>query len=220
MTAANRVDAEALDHALERAFAAPDAAGTVTRLREAFVNRLDFDPARGVIPLRGEGLPEQAERVAERDGVRVVAVALKEPGRVRAARVREALKEIQETLAGEALLLALDAGRTELHIIYPSIQGGRDVLRRMVMRKGQGKRTVCEQIARVYEDAGRGDLRAALERAFDVEAVTKKFFQEYRETFERVKGLVQGLANDEERKLFCQTLFNRLMFLAFLQRKG
>ncbi len=34
-------------------------------------------------------------------------------------------------------------------------------------------------------------------------------------------GLVEpGLPDDEERKLFCQTLFNRLMFLYFLQRKG
>jgi hypothetical protein len=61
---------------------------------------------------------------------------------------------------------------------------------------------------------------AALERAYDVEAVTKRFFQEYRRVFEQGMRLVQGLPDDEERKLFCQTLFNRLMFLYFLQRKG
>ena len=32
--------------------------------------------------------------------------------------------------------------------------------------------------------------------------------------------MVTGLPDAEDRRLFCQTLFNRLMFIYFLQRKG
>ena len=32
--------------------------------------------------------------------------------------------------------------------------------------------------------------------------------------------MVEGLSDTEQRRLFCQTLFNRLMFIYFLQRKG
>jgi type I restriction-modification system DNA methylase subunit len=56
--------------------------------------------------------------------------------------------------------------------------------------------------------------------AFDVEAVTRRFFADYREVFERVEGSVKGVPEGEPRRLYTQRLFNRLMFLYFIQRKG
>ncbi len=56
--------------------------------------------------------------------------------------------------------------------------------------------------------------------AFDVEAVTRKFFAEYRDVFERVESRVKGVPRGEPRRLYTQRLFNRLMFLYFNQRKG
>src|SRR5262249_44737964 len=56
--------------------------------------------------------------------------------------------------------------------------------------------------------------------AFDVEAVTKRFFAEYREVFERVEESVKGVPEGEARRLYTQRLFNRLLFLYFIQRKG
>jgi hypothetical protein len=56
--------------------------------------------------------------------------------------------------------------------------------------------------------------------AFDVEVVTKRFFAEYHEVFETVEGAVKGVPKGEPRRLFTQRLFNRLMFLYFIQRKG
>ncbi|MGE0883663.1 MAG: TaqI-like C-terminal specificity domain-containing protein [Blastocatellales bacterium] len=57
--------------------------------------------------------------------------------------------------------------------------------------------------------------------AFDVEAVTDKFFAEYREVFTAVESaLEKQITQDEARRLFTQRLFNRLMFLYFIQKKG
>ena len=104
--------------------------------------------------------------------------------------------------------------------MYPALTAGREVLRRMVVNRGQPYRTVAERLGTIYEEAARSDLRHALEAAYDVEAVTKKFFREYSRIFELVRGMVEGDLSDDERKLFCQTLMNRLMFLYFLQKKG
>ncbi len=57
------------------------------------------------------------------------------------------------------------------------------------------------------------------DEAFDVEAVTRDFFATYRTVFEQVERLITGLAGEAER-LFTQRLFNRLLFLIFLERKG
>ncbi|MGH9834903.1 MAG: hypothetical protein ACRD9Y_17935, partial [Blastocatellia bacterium] len=57
--------------------------------------------------------------------------------------------------------------------------------------------------------------------AFDIEAVTDKFFAEYREVFTGVEAAIEkSVPQDETRRLFTQRLFNRLMFLYFIQKKG
>jgi hypothetical protein len=55
--------------------------------------------------------------------------------------------------------------------------------------------------------------------AFDVERVTKRFYEDYARELERLGESVKGLAG-EEQKMFTQTLLNRLMFLRFIERKG
>ncbi|MBI2304144.1 MAG: N-6 DNA methylase [Chloroflexi bacterium] len=64
----------------------------------------------------------------------------------------------------------------------------------------------------------------AVDRAFDVEAVTRRFFEDYKRVFDGVMATVMGFGQSKEeqeaKKLFVQTLFNRLMFIYFLSRKG
>ena len=57
--------------------------------------------------------------------------------------------------------------------------------------------------------------------AFDVETVTKKFFAEYQRVFEQVEAAVEGIPESEkaQRRLYTQRLFNRLMFLRFIEKK-
>jgi hypothetical protein len=58
------------------------------------------------------------------------------------------------------------------------------------------------------------------DQAFDVEPVTKEFFTQYHAVFEKVESLIRGIRDQERRRLFTQRLFNRLMFIAFIQKKG
>lgn len=57
--------------------------------------------------------------------------------------------------------------------------------------------------------------------AFDVERVTDRFFVSYRDVFEEVEGEVKkSISNREQARLYTQRLFNRLMFIYFIQKKG
>ena len=60
------------------------------------------------------------------------------------------------------------------------------------------------------------------QKAFDVEAVTNKFFADYQRVFAQVEDAVEGIpeAETEQRRLYTQRLFNRLMFLRFIEKKG
>jgi type I restriction-modification system DNA methylase subunit len=58
------------------------------------------------------------------------------------------------------------------------------------------------------------------DQAFDVEPVTQEFFRQYHAVFEQVEGLIRGIRDKDRKRLFTQRLFNRLMFIAFIQKKG
>lgn len=60
-------------------------------------------------------------------------------------------------------------------------------------------------------------------QAFNVEKVTDRFYRDYSIVFNNVERLIKittPKADAETVRLFTQTLFNRLMFLRFIERKG
>ncbi len=88
-------------------------------------------------------------------------------------------------------------------------------------------RTLCEYNfpALAFPSDGFPDDEAwlkAWQAAFDVEAVTDKFFADYQRVFAQVEDAVEGIpeADTEARRLYTQRLFNRLMFLRFIEKKG
>ena len=179
---------------------------------------------------KGAALPASAERIAHSDGVHVVYVALEPPradrvgtgtDRVRKAEAAAAARAIADQLVGDLLLVFTNASASQLHLVYPSFQGVRPLLRRMVVERDLPRRTAVEQVSNIYWNRREtGSVRLALDRAFDVEPVTTAFFREYKRIFQAAKQGVTGFDDDEAKHRFVQTLFNRLMFIYFLSRKG
>ena len=199
----------------------------VGAIRRLFVEVLDFNSEQGEVSLAAAPanieLPAAADRIAGLEGVHVLYVALDAPenGRVRTAEVTEAAQLIADQLGVDLLLVFANAGASELHLVFPDLTGTRTVLRRLVFEHGEHNRTPVEQVSKIYRSSrDTRSVRVALAEAFDVEPVTKRFFQEYKRVFEQVEQSVTGVAEGEDRRLFVQTLFNRLMFVYFLQRKG
>lgn len=88
-------------------------------------------------------------------------------------------------------------------------------------------RTACEfnlpDLAWPDDGISADDWIAQWAAAFDVEKVTKRFYEDYARTFGLVEKLIAkhaGLGTGDELRMFTQTLLNRLMFLRFIERKG
>ena len=93
----------------------------------------------------------------------------------------------------------------------------------MVVERDLPRRTAVQQVSNIYWNHRQsGSIRLALDQAFDVEPITREFFSEYKRVFEATEQGVTGFgaAEEEARRRFVQTLFNRLMFIYFLSRKG
>ena len=227
MPTSNRQDARDLGEHVRRVFATSQSERQ-TAIRALFVEKLDFNPASGQVDLTGAAasvkLPDTAERVAQLDGVYVLYVALNIPetNRVRKTEAAAAARLIAAQLGEDMLLVFTNTACSQLHFIHPDFDGAQPTLRRMVVERDLPRRTAVEQFSKVYWSYERsGSIRDALAEAFDVEPVTRQFFQEYKRVFEAAKAQVPGFGRSEEdKRLFVQTLFNRLMFVYFLSRKG
>ena len=63
-------------------------------------------------------------------------------------------------------------------------------------------------------------IGARLEKAFDTEKITKRFFEDFKSNHSNFLNYILGIENKEERKWFASLILNRLMFIWFLQNKG
>ena len=230
MSIRDRNDAAEVEDRTGRVFAASPSA-RAGEIRALFVEVLDFDPASGEVSLDAApsnvALPGSAHRVARLDGVQVLYVALGTPetDRVRKGEATVAAKLIADQLGDDLLLVFTNTSASQLHLIYPGFEGARPSLRRIVVERDLPRRTSVQQVANIFwSHKDKGSIRAALDEAFDVEPVTRAFFAKYKELFEAAEGSVVGFGRDEaekeKKRRFVQTLFNRLMFVYFLQRKG
>ena len=226
----SRDDAVEVESRIRSIFDAPSGKRGAA-VRALFVEVLDFDAAFGDVDLGAApgnvALPASAERCAHLDGVHVLYLSLdaSESDRVRQGEVTAAARLMADQLGDDLLLVFTNASASQLHLIHPSFDGARPTLRRMVVERDLPRRTAAQQVSNIYWNHRRaGSIRAALEEAFDVEPVTKAFFAEYRRVFETAEESVSGFGDDyegrEDRRRFVQTLFNRLMFVYFLSRKG
>ena len=135
----------------------------------------------------------------------------------------EAARQISHQLGDDLLLVVANAAGDQLHLVLPDFTGTRLVLRRLVFEHGQHNRTPVEQVSKLYRSPrDTRSVRVALTEAFDVEPVTKRFFQEYKRVFEQVEQSVAGLKKARTRSVGCspRRLFNRLMFVYFPAAQG
>jgi len=125
------------------------------------------------------------------------------------------------------LCLFSDKQQKQWHFVnvkYDTERSKRRLFRRITVSPDERLRTACERLSRIDAEGLNPDnpldIQYKHDEAFDVEAVTEEFFKTYDKVFKSVENLIEGFGNAERKRLFTQRLFNRLMFIAFVQKKG
>ena len=233
MPIANIQDTSGVELKLQDILSSSDVDGRLKAIRELFVGILDYDNADQLVSLESSGnsqLPKDAHVAARRDGVTVAYIPLDDAptNRVNGIVVSAAAKTLGNILSDDLLLLFTNRDMDQLHIISPDLSGSRPKLQRLVAYRDQLQRTVPQQIANMWDSYGNKGktLREAIADVFSVEPVTKELSSKHTASSlkmpkEQIKGFGVGpKTRRNKRHLFTQTLFNRLMFVYFLSRKG
>ena len=116
-----------------------------------------------------------------------------------------------------------------INVKYDEKTEKRRLFRRITIGHGERLRTATERIEMLDLERTEKDLfgqsplaiQQVHDNAFDVEAVTKQFFDEYRIVFKDIQNNLESQSKDKVwAHDYALQFLNRVMFLYFIQRKG
>jgi hypothetical protein len=128
----------------------------------------------------------------------------------------------------ENLLIFVDGQRSQSLWYWVKREQGKSYPRDHIFMRGQPGDLFLSKLNAMVFDLG--DFDAAgnvpllevtdrLKTALDIERVTKKFYTDFEKQHIAFLELIDGIADDRDRRWYASVLLNRMMFIYFLQRK-
>ena len=194
-----------------------------------FVEELGWEPpaTRKVESRQAGETPYALTPLARLSGVGVFAITAPD-GRIPDGRARAAIQKQVAEHCYENLLIFTDTARTQSLWYWVKREGAKAWPRDHLYVKGQPGDLFLSKLASMVVDISELDaggsiavteVAGRLKAALDVERVTKKFYREFQEQHLAFLALIEGIADERQRRWYASVLLNRLMFIYFLQRK-
>ena len=92
--------------------------------------------------------------------------------------------------------------------------------------KGQSAEALAERLdvlrftLEEEEEVSTVDAALRVAKAFDVEKVTKRFYDRFRTEHQAFLGLIKGIRDAASREWYASLMLNRMMFIYFIQKRG
>jgi hypothetical protein len=149
-------------------------------------------------------------------------------GSIPDAKLRAAIHKQVAEHCYENLLIFTDATRTQSLWYWVKREGGKTRPREHLYIKGQPGDLFLSKLAAMVVDLSELDqdgnipiieVASRLKKALDIETVTKRFFNEFKDEHDRFLEDIDGIPDDHDRRWYASVILNRLMFIWFLQKK-
>jgi hypothetical protein len=194
--------------------------------KRLFTEELGWSHVKGArpIPVTAHENIWQVTPLAELSGVVAFVVAGMPDRPARLAIQKELTQHTHENL-----VIFVDASTTQSLWLWVKREGSKRFPREHLYIKGQPGDLFVSKISGIVVDINELDeqghfplaqLVDRMKSALDVERVTKKFFKEYDAQRLAFVELIEGIADERDRRWYASVLMNRLMFVWFLQRKA
>ncbi|BAY75935.1 putative transcriptional regulator [Nostoc linckia NIES-25] len=179
------------------------------------------------VSLKLENNTYRYQKIAELSGVAIFEVSAAD-GNIPEAKVRNAIHQEVTKLINENLLIFITEERTRSLWYWVKREGSKSYIRDHLYVKGQPGDLFLSKLGSLVIDITElehgeptvVEIAYKLQRGFDVEPVTKKFYKEFQEQHQKFLLFVKGIDNETDRRWYTSVILNRLMFVYFLQRKG
>ncbi|MGH3023565.1 MAG: Eco57I restriction-modification methylase domain-containing protein [Gaiellaceae bacterium] len=196
------------------------------QLEPLFVEELGWDRYPSHLDVAVDGQTYRLRGVAEKRGMAAFVVESGEdrlpdyPTRRKIE--RQAAKSVHEHL----IVYADDARTTQVWQWVRREPGRPTACRELHYQRGQSGEALIQRLDAVTftldeeADLSIVDVTRRARAAFDVERVTKRFYDLFKAEHEVFLGFIRGLESQDDREWYASVMLNRLMFVYFIQKKG
>jgi hypothetical protein len=193
-----------------------------------FIEELGWDRLRvrpHEIPV--DGTAYTLTPVAEKRGFQVFTCSPGPEGEIPDRPTRMRIERELTRLAFEHLIVFVDAGRAMQRWLWVRREPGKPLApREETFVAGQaGERLVqkLRGLAIDFEEEERlsiAEVAGRARRAFDVDRVTRRFYDRFKTEHAAFLRFVEGIRTQGDREWYASLMLNRLMFVYFIQKKG
>src|SRR6266700_2153428 len=174
-----------------------------------------------------EGTTYVLRPLVEKRGVRVFVCEPDADGHIPADAVLRKIEREVIRYAYEHFLISVDEAREHQVWLWVKREQGKRLASRMHRyHRGQSGELLAQKLENLsigLEEAERLQMTEVawrVAKAFDVERVTKKFYDRFKREHAAFLKLIGGIEAQADREWYASLMLNRLMFIYFIQRKG
>lgn len=166
--------------------------------------------------------------IAEQGGMVIVQCEAND-GNIPSTGARRKIDKHITELAFEHIIIFVDGDKSTSLWVWVKREDGKSKSRTHTYRKGQLADALLQKLAGIafdikeLDDEGKVSIAAVtskVKKAFDVETVTKKFYDQFKTEHSSFLKFLQGVQDTAGRDWYASVMLNRLMFLYFIQQKG
>lgn len=193
-------------------------------LEPLFIEELGWDRYPGGLDVAVDGQMFALKGIAEKRGMVAFVAALE---RLPEPATRRKIEQAVAHSIHEHLIIYTDEARTEQVWQWARREPGRPTAtREHVYRSGQTGEGLIQKLDALSfgldEEAGLTivDVTQRVRAGFDVERVTRRFYERFQNEHDAFRTFISGLRRQEEAEWYASIMLNRLMFVYFIQKKG
>jgi hypothetical protein len=192
-----------------------------------FVEELGWDQHSSVLSVSIAGTSYSLKAAAEKRGM-VAWVCEADPGqRIPDRVVRKKIEHQVAKTTLEHLIVFTDSKRAEQIWCWARRETGQPVsVPEHFWYAASGNRGFLQKLEAIAFSLAEEnsltliDVTSRARTAFDVERVTKRFFDEFTKQHKAFLGFIDGITDIADKEWYASLMMNRLMFIYFMQRKG
>lgn len=196
--------------------------------KDLFIDELGWDNVGRIeIPVGTTEHPYLARAVVEKKGVTVYHCQSEAGEDIPDNGMRRKIDQKINSYTREHLIIYTDSAQQEQLWQWVRREKGKPLAPREyryhASQDGEGLIQKLELLAiglDEEEDLTTVDVKKRNKDAFDVDRVTKKFYERFQKEHKRFLDFVTGIVEKFDREWYASVMLNRLMFVYFLQKKG
>lgn len=193
-------------------------------IKKLFIEELNYNPAFAPLAIPDVSDKEKIIDIQiafEKQGFNIILVRLRN---LILTLEKEIIKKLKKDYPDSAFLIT-DANESVINLYTIKLtEDKKEKIKKLTYDTLNEKTRLFKEKIRFFEVSeditGRLSLKEKIEKAFDTEKVTKKFFTEFQKYHDLFLKFIMGIPIENDRKWYASVLLNRLMFIYFIQKKG